>query len=571
MRRAAAFVSTGLFAITLAAGAAAATDDPYAPPAGYYDGATGTGATLKSQLGTAMTAGHILRSYGDYRYAARFTDTDPNDPTRIILVYNGVSVSANWDAGATWNREHVWPQSLQPGSASNSSTGNLGDPHALRPANPSINSSRGNKPFGDADTTGGHRSLGAYYFPGDTDKGDIARSLFYSDTRYASTGLNLVDTFPTGFQMGGLTALVAWHYLDTPDTFERRRNHTIYSQQANPAYYTNNRNAYVDMPGAVWSIYVNQQNDSTLWVGPAPDANGGSSETVVLNALVGGDAGSAPVVLSKSGSAGTYFSVTVDGPATSSIEGIHNAFPIGTADTQRFINLGAAPGATDQAGAFDATVTIDNSDVTLQGGPGLGGNDADDVIHIQLNVYEPAVASFDAGSGVAEIMLDLGVIGLGSGDAVAAFDLFNIAPATTGAPMDIDLVSATGDTDALTVAFTPVVSLPAGDGELILAGLSDTAEGDFEAVYTFRAFNDRGLFAQPGPSQDLTLRLVGTVGAGVCVPDLAAPFGTLNFFDLAAYLNLFSNQDPAADLNGDTLINFFDVSLYLTLFNAGCP
>tara|TARA_R110000782_G_scaffold13976_9_gene40954 strand:- start:3177 stop:4892 length:1716 start_codon:yes stop_codon:yes gene_type:complete len=571
MRRAAAFVSTGLFAITLAAGAAAATDDPYAPPAGYYDGATGTGATLKSQLGTAMTAGHILRSYGDYRYAARFTDTDPNDPTRIILVYNGVSVSANWDAGATWNREHVWPQSLQPGSASNSSTGNLGDPHALRPANPSINSSRGNKPFGDADTTGGHRSLGAYYFPGDTDKGDIARSLFYSDTRYASTGLRLVDTFPSGFQMGGLTALVAWHYLDTPDEFERRRNHAVSSPSLNPQYFTNNRNAFVDLPGVVWSIYVNQQNDSTLWVGASPDADGASSQTVVFNTLVGGDAGSAVVTLNKSGSAGTYFGVTVDGPATSSLTGIHNAFPIGTADTQRSLTVGPAPGATDLAGAFDATVTIDNLDVTLQGGAGVGGNDADDLIRVELNVYEPATASFDPASGVDEIMIDLGVIALGSGDAAAAFDLYNIAPVGTGAPMDIDLVSGVGDTARLTVGFTPVVSLPAGDGELFLAGLSDDAEGDFEAVYTFRAFNDRGLFAQPGPGQDLTLRLFGTVGAGVCVPDLAAPFGTLNFFDLAAYLNLFSNQDPAADLNGDTLINFFDVSLYLTLFNAGCP
>lgn len=571
MRKTAAFVSTGLFALMLASGAAVAAADPYAPPAGYYDGATGTGAALKAQLGAAMTVGHIQRTYGDYRYAARLTDTDPNDPTRIILVYNEASVPATWDSGATWNREHVWPQSLQPGSASNSSTGNLGDPHSLRPANPSINSSRGNKPFGHADTTGGYGSLGAYYFPGDTDKGDIARSLFYSDTRYASSGLRLVDTFPSGFQMGGLSALVAWHYLDTPDTFERRRNHTIYSQQANPAYYTNNRNAFVDMPGAVWSIYVDQQNDSTLWVGAAPDADGASAETVVLSALVGGDAGSAPVVLNKSGVAGTYFSVTVDGPATSSIEGIHNAFPIGTTDTQRTLTIGAAPGATGAAGAFDATVTIDNSDVTLGGGPGVGGNDADDLIHVQLNVYEPAAGSFDPGSGVAEIMLDLGVIALGSGDAVAAFDLYNIAPPATGAPMDIDLVSATGDTNALTVGFTPVVSLPAGDGELFLANLSDDAEGDFEAVYTFRAFNDRGLFAQPGPGHDLTLRLVGTVGAGVCPADLAPPYGTLNFFDLAAYLGLYSSQDPAGDLNNDGQFNFFDVSTYLALYNAGCP
>jgi endonuclease I len=571
MHRSVSFPSVGVFALVLFVGAAAASDDPYAPPAGYYGGVTGTGAALHAQLGAAMAAGHLQRSYGDYRFAARLTDTDPNDPSRIILVYNGASVPAIWDSGVTWNREHVWPQSLQPGSASNSSTGNLGDPHALRPSNPSINSSRGNKPFGDADTTGGHRSLGAYYFPGDADKGDIARSLFYSDTRYASSGLRLVDTFPVGFQMGGLSALVAWHYLDAPDTFERRRNHTIFSQQANPAYYTNNRNAFVDLPGVVWSVYVNQQNDSTLFVGPAPDADGASSETVVFNTLVGADAGQEVVVLNKSGVAGTYFEVTVDGPAVSSLTGVHNAFPIGTTDTQRSITINAAPGATDAAGAFDATVTVDNLDVTLQGGPGVGGNDADDVILVELNVYEPAVASFDPGAGVDEIMLDLGVIGLGSGDAAAAFDLFNIAPAATGAPMDIDLVSAVGDTAALTVAFDPVVSLPAGAGELFVASLSDESEGDFEAVYTFRAFNDRGLVAHPGPGQDLTLRLTGTVGSAPCPADLAAPFGTLNFFDLAAYLSLFTARDPAADLNNDALFNFFDVSAYIGLYNAGCP
>ena len=126
---------------------ASGQDDPWAPPAGYYSGATGTGSVLKGQLTGAMSAGHILRTYGDFRYMSSIIDADPDLAGRILLVYNRASVSGNWDSGRTWNREHVWPQSLQPGSANNSTTGNLGDPHALRPANPSINSSRGNKPF----------------------------------------------------------------------------------------------------------------------------------------------------------------------------------------------------------------------------------------------------------------------------------------------------------------------------------------------------------------------------------------------------------------------------------------
>ncbi|MEX0877002.1 MAG: endonuclease, partial [Phycisphaerales bacterium] len=202
--------------IALAVGLAclpAAAEDPWAPPAGFYDGATATGIALKLQLTGVMSSGHFQRNYGLYRNMSVIIDADPDTAGNILLVYNRASVSGNWDSGSTWNREHVWPQSRQPGSVSNSSTGNLGDPHALRPSNPSNNSSRGNKPFGGADVFGPNRSLGTYYFPGDFDKGDIARSLFYSDTRYTSNGLSLVHGNPSGNQMGDLGALLAWHYL----------------------------------------------------------------------------------------------------------------------------------------------------------------------------------------------------------------------------------------------------------------------------------------------------------------------------------------------------------------------
>lgn len=58
-----------------------------------------------------------------------------------------------------------------------------------------------------------------------------------------------------------------------------------------------------------------------------------------------------------------------------------------------------------------------------------------------------------------------------------------------------------------------------------------------------------------------------------CNPaDLAAPFGSLNFFDLATYLDLYNAQDPAADLATPTgVFNFFDLAAYLDFYNAGCP
>jgi len=57
-----------------------------------------------------------------------------------------------------------------------------------------------------------------------------------------------------------------------------------------------------------------------------------------------------------------------------------------------------------------------------------------------------------------------------------------------------------------------------------------------------------------------------------CLADLAAPFGALNFFDVAAYITLFNAGDPAADFAAPFgLINFFDISAFITQFNAGCP
>lgn len=73
----------------------------------------------------------------------------------------------------------------------------------------------------------------------------------------------------------------------------------------------------------------------------------------------------------------------------------------------------------------------------------------------------------------------------------------------------------------------------------------------------------------PGAPQGeivLSFRIIGCSQA-----DLAAPLGTLNFFDVSAFLDAFGAQDPAADFNADGRYNFFDVSDFLTQINQGCP
>ncbi len=47
--------------------------------------------------------------------------------------------------------------------------------------------------------------------------------------------------------------------------------------------------------------------------------------------------------------------------------------------------------------------------------------------------------------------------------------------------------------------------------------------------------------------------------------------GVLNFFDVSAFLQAFTTQDPAADFTGDGNFDFFDIGQFIGLFGAGCP
>ena len=55
-----------------------------------------------------------------------------------------------------------------------------------------------------------------------------------------------------------------------------------------------------------------------------------------------------------------------------------------------------------------------------------------------------------------------------------------------------------------------------------------------------------------------------------CLADLTGD-GSLNFFDVSAFLTAFGTMDPIADFTGDGSFNFFDVSAFLTAFGMGCP
>ncbi len=55
----------------------------------------------------------------------------------------------------------------------------------------------------------------------------------------------------------------------------------------------------------------------------------------------------------------------------------------------------------------------------------------------------------------------------------------------------------------------------------------------------------------------------------VCPPDLNSD-GTLDFFDVQAFLQAFSSHNPVADFTHDGLFDFFDVQAFLQAFSSGC-
>jgi hypothetical protein len=115
--------------------------------------------------------------------------------------------------------------------------------------------------------------------------------------------------------------------------------------------------------------------------------------------------------------------------------------------------------------------------------------------------------------------------------------------------------------------------------ELVIPGGLLEGGVAYEALLAFAKVTLRPGAGPPGfDSTDMLIEgylsdtWVGFTTDGGCAADLAAPFGVLNFFDLAAYIGLFNAGDPAADLAAPFgSLNFFDVAAYIASYNAGCP
>lgn len=201
------------------------------------------------------------------------------------------------------NQEHIWAKSHGfDNKGSDSSGGARGDPIHLWAGNGWANHEHSNYFFAFVDknrtysdagddyntihnnlkgfsrTVGGNEKV---FEPQDSDKGDIARAIFYMAARYNyysgededlidGNNPNLVllndlsENDRTGtssaenpFGMGLLSDLLAWNKLDPVDEYEMHRNNLLYKN------YTNNRNPFIDFPNWADAIWGTSNLDGT--------------------------------------------------------------------------------------------------------------------------------------------------------------------------------------------------------------------------------------------------------------------------------------------------------------------
>ncbi|XP_022931412.1 uncharacterized protein LOC111437594 isoform X2 [Cucurbita moschata] len=216
----------------------------------YANVAQLTGEPLKRKLNSIIAAHHSL-SYKEVWDAIKILDAadvdKPEASSEIVEIYSQRIVSKSL-AGKPegWNREHLWPRSygLRRGPS-------LTDLQNIHPADANVNSSRGNKYFGECQVNSPECMKPAYKeaaYDTETDKekwappkrvrGDIARAVMYMAVCY---GFHLSDSPDKGNkEMGLISTLLKWNKSDPPSREEKLRNERICK------FYQHNRNPFVD-------------------------------------------------------------------------------------------------------------------------------------------------------------------------------------------------------------------------------------------------------------------------------------------------------------------------------------
>lgn len=370
-------------------------------PSNYYITATGSGASLKTQLHNIIKV-HTKRSYTNLW--TDFQTTDKKYNGKVWDMYSDKPCDSNYEftfitnqcgtyttEGGCYNREHSLPNSWWGGSTTDSMYSDL---NTLVPTDGYVNNMRSNYTFGKVttpswtSTNGSKRGPCSYpgytgtqanvFEPIDEYKGDFARIFLYMATRYESrvaswiTDGNANDcfngtTFPA-FETWQINLLMEWHNNDPVSQKEINRNNAVYSIQGN-------RNPFIDYPEYVALIW-----QSTPLVNTYPATNI-MATTVTCNGTILSQ-GSSPITES-----GIIYSLTpnpVIGGA--GVIKINTSPLISTGNYSLNIN-GLIPSATYYARAFAINTigTTYGNDIMFNTEDGLPLISTDSVINITSN------------------------------------------------------------------------------------------------------------------------------------------------------------------------------------------
>ena len=225
---------------------------------------------IKEKINNVISTDHKQLTYSEVWTALTKTDEDPLNSNNVILFYRGLSLSKLSNGSGSqssnqdnWNREHVWAKSH---GFSSRSTKAYTDIHHLRPTDISVNASRGNLDFDFSDSplaeSPANRVDSDSFEPRNAVKGDVARIIFYMDTRYEGNDsltpdLEVVNRLTsTGeAKLGKLCTLLNWNENDPVDEFEQQRNNKIYEFQGN-------RNPFIDHPEWISLVYTQRCTDN---------------------------------------------------------------------------------------------------------------------------------------------------------------------------------------------------------------------------------------------------------------------------------------------------------------------
>jgi len=354
-------------------------------PSGYYNAATGTGYTLKTQLYNIIK-GHTNNGYAGLYTTYLTSDVDnfyENDGTILDMYSENPSGTdpytyttattqrcGNYAAeGDCYNREHIIPQSVF-----NEASPMVADAHFITPTDGKVNGMRSNYPHGTVSSTTytsqngsklGSSSVSGYsgtvFEPVNAFKGDIARMYFYFATRYENTvsgySYPMFDgsankVFTTAF----LNLLLAWHTQDPVSAREIARNNAIYGRQ-------NNRNPYIDHPEYVNQIWGGNPPSGDTQAPTAPTSLASTSKTATSISLSWNASSDNVAVTSYDIYANSTFKTTVSG-VTATITGL-------TASTSYSIYV-KAKDAAGNTSASSSTIAV-----TTNASGGTGGSATD--------------------------------------------------------------------------------------------------------------------------------------------------------------------------------------------------